>query len=360
MVFIRETRSNYRRTRGEPDVHTCGFSNTGCFLVRDASTRQRVHKAVRRGRGISGRRARARWPVCAAILVTVISTGCGSAGLRTTTVVPGGAPVRAGQAAPAYCKSLTTAKALLGLNGAFAELGTSRDVAARSQIGAAAAEVSSAANHAPSRQRHALQRVASAFRMLAMHGLSQTVAVRPKGSYASRAHCSRTMQISCQLRLVGVVISLLLSVALVASAQAGVDPGLCRKDANSSRAKILPDFGVAACFGGSKLVLRNTTKLVLKVSRSGDVSAPISQRSGLRVGCRRGAVALTRSDHLPPDDKLSFHVGAGAGTVAIRNSSDNGFYAIATTVAALIPFKPGVLAGKATAIVQAVTAFTTE
>jgi hypothetical protein len=41
-----------------------------------------------------------------------------------------------------------------------------------------------------------------------------------------------------------------------------------------------------------------------------------------------------------PGDKLTYPVGSGAGSVEIRGSQDNGFYAIATTIADFFPGKP--------------------
>jgi hypothetical protein len=162
------------------------------------------------------------------------------------------------------------------------------------------------------------------------------------------------MRLSYKSTLAGTAAAVL-GLAVVGSAQGkGVDPGLCKQDASTPRATILPDFGASACFGGSQLVLKDATNLVLEVSRSGDVRAPSRNEgdSGLAADATRLKSHGDPNIFLP-DDKLFFPVGPGAGSVGIRGSSENGFYAIATTIADFFP-------GKTSGIVSAFTTFTTK
>jgi len=162
------------------------------------------------------------------------------------------------------------------------------------------------------------------------------------------------VQISRRLAPSAVLAVFVASLIGLTPAHAGVDPGLCKQDASSSRAKILPDFGVSACFGGSQLVLRDTKTLVLNVSRSGDVGAPSRDEGDLGLAADVERLHAKGNPNIfLPDDTLFFPVGSGAGTVGIRSSSDNGFYAIATTIADFFPGGPNALVG-------AVTTFTTE
>ena len=138
---------------------------------------------------------------------------------------------------------------------------------------------------------------------------------------------------------------------LVAAARAGgLDPGLCH--ATTGRASIPSNFGVDACFDGAHLTLRNSITLALDASKSGDVANPSRRESD--YGLAADAERLKSNDPtiFLPGDELVFPVGSGAGTVGIRGSSDNGFYAIATTIADFFPGKPNAIVGVFTGFVS--------
>jgi len=123
--------------------------------------------------------------VFVALLLTLAAEGCGSSGPSTSTAVFGGAPVETPRSAPAYCRMLTSDKALLALSGAMTQLATAHDdAAARTSMRAAAAEVSSAALQAPLAQAHVLVRVATALRTLAARGPSAAVALNNAFTHA--------------------------------------------------------------------------------------------------------------------------------------------------------------------------------
>jgi hypothetical protein len=142
--------------------------------------------------------------------------------------------------------------------------------------------------------------------------------------------------------------------ALAGVARGGVDPGLCH--AVASRASIPANFAVDACFDGATLTLRNSTELVLDVSTSGSIGAPTRTESD--YGLAADAERLKSSDPniFLPGDQLKFPVGSGSGTVSVRGSSDNGFYAIATTIADFFPGKPNAVVGAFTGLVSELNA----
>jgi hypothetical protein len=146
--------------------------------------------------------------------------------------------------------------------------------------------------------------------------------------------------------LVAVAIGLVLSAG---DADAGLDTGLCHP--TDSRAAIPANFGVDACFDGTHAVLRNQLTLVLDASKTGDVGDPTRHESDLGLA----ADAERLHSHDPgvflPGDTLTYPVGQGAGTLAIHGSGDNGFYAIATTIADFFPGKPNQWVGAFTALV---------
>jgi hypothetical protein len=125
---------------------------------------------------------------------------------------------------------------------------------------------------------------------------------------------------------------------LAATANAGPDAGLCHMV--HGRAAIPGNFGTDACFDGSHLVLRNQLALVLSASKSGDVGNPKRQEGDLGLAADAERLHSHDPGILLPGDKLTYPVGSGAGTVKIRGSQDNGFYAIATTIADFFPGKP--------------------
>jgi|ERR1035438_2564524 hypothetical protein len=113
---------------------------------------------------------RGRWLL--PLIVVVALTGCGSSG-KSTTAVPGGAPVRTPGSAPAYCQALVSAKSLVDLSTALNALARDpRDPSAHTTISAAATAVNNAAAQAPGPERTALRQAASALRSLAAHGLA--------------------------------------------------------------------------------------------------------------------------------------------------------------------------------------------
>lgn len=150
--------------------------------------------------------------------------------------------------------------------------------------------------------------------------------------------------------IISFVAAAAVSWVLAGEATAGVNPGLCRS--TPMRASIPSNFGVDACFDGSALTLRDSTTLVIEVSKSGDVGNP--SRTESDYGLAADAERLKSSDPniFLPGDQLRFPVGAGSGSVSIRSSSDNGFYAIATTIAAFLPGKPNQVVGAFTALVS--------
>ncbi len=125
---------------------------------------------------------------------------------------------------------------------------------------------------------------------------------------------------------------------LAATANAGPNAGLCHMV--HGRADIPGNFGADACFDGSHLVLRNQLALVLSASKSGDVGNPKRQEGDLGLAADAERLHSHDPGILLPGDKLIYPVGSGAGTVKIRGSRDNGFYAIATTIADFFPGKP--------------------
>jgi hypothetical protein len=141
------------------------------------------------------------------------------------------------------------------------------------------------------------------------------------------------------------------SLALSVTARAGgLDRGLCHPV--SARADIPSNFGVDACFDGSKLTLRNSITLVLNASKTGDVGNPTRRESDYGLAADAERLKSSDPDIFLPGDELVYPVGAGAGTVGIRSSTDNGFYAIATTIADFFPGKPNAIVGAFTAFVS--------
>jgi hypothetical protein len=142
-----------------------------------------------------------------------------------------------------------------------------------------------------------------------------------------------------------------LALALSVTARAGgLDPGLCRSV--SARADIPSNFGVDACFDGSELTLRNSITLVLDASKTGDVGNPTRRESDYGLAADAERLKSTDPDVFLPGDELIYPVGPAAGTVGIRSSTDNGFYAIATTIADFFPGKPNAIVGAFTAFVS--------
>lgn len=125
---------------------------------------------------------------------------------------------------------------------------------------------------------------------------------------------------------------------LAGTADAGPNAGLCHMV--HARASIPSNFGTDACFDGAHLVLRNQLALVLSASRSGDVGNPTRQEGDLGLAADAERVHSHDPGILLPGDMLTYPVGSGAGAVKIRGSQDNGFYAIATTIADFFPGKP--------------------
>ncbi len=151
-------------------------------------------------------------------------------------------------------------------------------------------------------------------------------------------------------------LTLLLAVSALAfsasacNAQAGVDPTLCHS--TTARANIPANFAVNACFDGSHLTLEDSTNYVLEVATAGDVGRP--QRKEIDYGLAADAERLHASGNpgiFLPGDTLIFPVGSGAGTVALTHAPDNGFYAIATTIAGFFPGKPAAVVGAFTGLV---------
>lgn len=136
---------------------------------------------------------------------------------------------------------------------------------------------------------------------------------------------------------------------LATDADAGLDPGLCHS--TRARAAIPASFGVDACFDGSHAVLRNQLTLVLDASKTGDIGTPRRQESDIGLA----ADAVRRLSRDPaiflPGDELTYPVGSGDGTLRIRGSSDNGSYAIATTIADFFPGKPAAWVNSFTTLV---------
>lgn len=147
------------------------------------------------------------------------------------------------------------------------------------------------------------------------------------------------------------ITAVVLGLVLSATARAGgLDPGLCHPV--SGRADIPSNFGVDACFDGSKLTLRNSITLVLNASKTGDVGNPARRESDYGLAADAERLKSSDPDVFLPGDELVYPVGSGAGTVGIRGSSDNGFYAIATTIADFFPGKPNAIVGAFTAFVS--------
>jgi hypothetical protein len=157
------------------------------------------------------------------------------------------------------------------------------------------------------------------------------------------------MRIPSRLTLLVTLIALAFG-ASTSIAQAGVDPGLCH--ATTARADIPSNFAVDACFDGSHLTLDDSINYVLEVATTGDVGKP--QRKESDYGLAADAERLHASGNpgiFLPGDKLIFPIGSGAGKVALTHAPDNGFYAIATTIAAFFPGKPAAVVGAFTALV---------
>lgn len=125
-------------------------------------------------------------------VVVAGAAGCGSSS-GPATAVPGGAAVRAGVSAPAYCKTLAGSKPLLHLSAAMSALARNpRDTAAQEVVRAAASAVEGAAAGAPAPQRAALLRAGHAIRALASHGLASA-----RGLDVVLTHAGRSLQDSC-------------------------------------------------------------------------------------------------------------------------------------------------------------------
>jgi len=158
------------------------------------------------------------------------------------------------------------------------------------------------------------------------------------------------MRLPGQLARLLVVLAVVIGV-LATAAEAGPDPGLCHMA--KARATIPADFGVDACFDGSHVVLRNQLALVLDASKTGDVGNPTRHESDFGLAADAERLHSHDPDIFLPGDKLTYPVGLGPGTVKIHGSNDNGFYAIATTIADFFP-------GKAAAWVNAFTGLVAE
>jgi hypothetical protein len=147
------------------------------------------------------------------------------------------------------------------------------------------------------------------------------------------------------------VAAVALTLALSVTARAGgLDPGLCHSV--SARANVPSNFGVDACFDGSKLTLRNSITLVLNASKTGDIGNPTRRESDYGLAADAERLKSSDPDVFLPGDELIYPVGGGAGTVGIHSSTDNGFYAIATTIADFFPGKPNAIVGAFTAFVS--------
>jgi hypothetical protein len=150
------------------------------------------------------------------------------------------------------------------------------------------------------------------------------------------------------------ITALTLALVPAAASASGLNTGLCQS--TPSRVSIPSNFAVDACFDGSHLVIENTTSLVLDADQSGSVGNPKREETddGLAAVATR---AYTNGDpHIfLPGDKLTFPVGSGSGALTLYKASpdDNSFDALATTIAAFIPFK-------STGIVSAFTGLVTE
>jgi hypothetical protein len=157
------------------------------------------------------------------------------------------------------------------------------------------------------------------------------------------------MRIPGRILIVGTLAAIALS-ARGPAARAGVDPGLCHS--TTARAAIPPNFAVNACFDGSHLTLEDSINYVLEVGSTGAVGPPkrIETDFGLAADAER-LHARGNAGIFLPGDKLVFPVGAGAGSVGLTHAPDNGFYAIATTIAAFFPGKPAAVLGAFTALV---------
>ncbi len=121
-----------------------------------------------------------------------------------------------------------------------------------------------------------------------------------------------------------------------APASAGPARGLC--DMNTARGPVPAKFPVDACVDGKNIWLYNTTTLVVRVVRGGDIGTPTTTPTDSTL-----AVDATRSAYsgkwtLMPGDKMQIPIGPGlaAVNVALDGSAEK-FYALANTLATFWP-----------------------
>jgi hypothetical protein len=122
--------------------------------------------------------------------------GCGASS-APVTAVPGGASIHTPESAPAFCKTLTSAKPLLALGAAMNQLAHDpHERRARATVRDAAIALKTAAGQAPRPQRIALLHAASALRALGNHGL-----VAAGGLNRALNKAGRILQHSCSFPL---------------------------------------------------------------------------------------------------------------------------------------------------------------
>ena len=126
------------------------------------------------------------------------------------------------------------------------------------------------------------------------------------------------------------------AVTAAVPARAEPAPGLCQM--NTSRGAVPADFPIQACVDGSNIWLYNTTTLVLRVFRGGDVGKPVSTPTDFSL-----AVDVTRLKDggewvLLPGDKLKIPIGSGSAAVNVKVlPSAEDFYFWANLVATFFP-----------------------
>lgn len=139
-------------------------------------------------------------------------------------------------------------------------------------------------------------------------------------------------------RVLASTLALCTFAAVIAAVPAWAGPaaGLCQM--NTSRGAVPADFPIQACVDGSNIWLYNTTTLVLRVFRGGDVGKPVSSPTDFSL-----AVDATRLKDggewvMLPGDKLQIPIGSGSAAVDVKVlASAEDFYFWANLVETFFP-----------------------
>lgn len=121
---------------------------------------------------------------------------------------------------------------------------------------------------------------------------------------------------------------------------------------DTTRGSVPAAFAVDACFDGSDLKMRNQLTLALTPVNTGEIEHFKTSHSdyGLAALATR---ALGGDEQLfLPGDTVTFRVGVGSASAAVKGSQYGGFYALATTLATFVPGKTAGAVGAFTDMIK--------